>query len=66
VVPPEDSAPLHRVPAAVGYGSREGALLATGSQTRAWAHVFDGEDDPRMEEWRRSIARAAAEGGTRD
>jgi acyl-CoA thioesterase len=55
-----------------GYGhgsftawSLEGALLATGSQTASMAHVFDGEDDPRMEEWRRSIARAAAEGGTR-
>jgi len=56
-----------------GYGhgsftawSQEGALLATGSQTASMAHVFDGEDDPKMEEWRSSIARAAAEGGTRD
>ena len=56
-----------------GYGhgsftawSRDGALLATGSQTASMTHVFDGEDDPQMEEWRRSIARAAAEGGTRD
>jgi acyl-CoA thioesterase len=56
-----------------GYGhgsftawSREGALLATGSQTASMAHVFDGEDDPKMAEWRRSIARAAVEGGTRD
>ncbi len=56
-----------------GYGhgsftawSREGALLATGSQTASMTAVFDGPDDPRMEEWRRSIARAAAEGGTGD
>jgi len=56
-----------------GYGhgsftawSQEGALLATGSQTASMAHVFDGEDDPKMAEWRRSIARAAAEGDVRD
>ena len=55
-----------------GYGhgsftawSSEGALLATGSQTASMAHVFDGPDDPQIEEWRQSIARAAAEGGTR-
>ena len=47
-----------------GYGhgsftawSSDGALLATGSQTASMTHVFDGEDDPQMEEWRRSIAR---------
>jgi acyl-CoA thioesterase len=56
-----------------GYGhgsftawSRDGALLATGSQTASMTHVFDGENDPQMDEWRRSIARAAAEGGMRD
>ena len=56
-----------------GYGhgsftawSRDGALLATGSQTASMAHVFDGPDDPKLDEWHRSIARAAAEGGTRD
>jgi acyl-CoA thioesterase len=56
-----------------GYGhgsftawSRDGALLATGSQTASMTHVFDGPDDPQMDEWRREIARAAAEGGTRD
>ena len=52
-----------------GYGhgsfaawSREGVLLATGSQTASMTHVFEGEDDPQMEEWRREIARAATEG----
>jgi acyl-CoA thioesterase len=56
-----------------GYGhgsftawSSEGALLATGSQTASMTHIFDGPDDPQIEEWRQSIARAAAEGGTRD
>lgn len=56
-----------------GYGhgsftawSRGGELLATGSQTASMTHVFDGVDDPQMQEWRRSIASAAAEGGTRD
>jgi len=56
-----------------GYGhgsftawSRDGVLLATGSQTASMTHVFDGADDPQMEEWRREIVRAAAEGGTRD
>jgi acyl-CoA thioesterase len=56
-----------------GYGhgsftawSREGALLATGSQTASMTHVFDGEDDPQIDDWRRSIARAGAEGGTGD
>jgi hypothetical protein len=29
-------------------------------------HVFDGADDPHIEEWRRSIVRAATEGGSRD
>src|SRR5262245_21618811 len=55
-----------------GYGhgsftawSSDGALLATGSQTASMAHVFDGPDDPQIEEWRQSIARAAVEGGTR-
>ena len=55
-----------------GYGhgsftawSRGGALLATGSQTASMTHVFDGADDPQMEEWRREVARAAAEGGKR-
>jgi acyl-CoA thioesterase len=66
-----------------GYGhgsftawSIDGALLATGSQTASMTHVFDGQDDPQIEEWRQSIARAAsetaaaaqtagAEGGTR-
>jgi len=55
-----------------GYGhgsftawSRDGALLATGSQTASMTHVFDGPDDPQMEEWRRSIARTA-EGGPSD
>ena len=50
-----------------GYGhgsftawSSEGALLATGSQTASMTHVFDGSDDPRMEEWRQSNARAVA------
>jgi acyl-CoA thioesterase len=42
--------------------SSDGALLATGSQTASMAHVFDGPDDPRMEEWRRSIAAAVAAG----
>jgi len=56
-----------------GYGhgsftawSSDGALLATGSQTASMTHVFDSADDPQMDEWRRSIARAAAEGDTRD
>jgi acyl-CoA thioesterase len=56
-----------------GYGhgsftawSSDGALLATGSQTASMAHVFDGPDDPRMEEWRRSIAQAARAGQGRD
>jgi acyl-CoA thioesterase len=56
-----------------GYGhgsftawSREGALLATGSQTASMTHVFDGEDDPQIDDWRRSIARAGAEGGMGD
>jgi acyl-CoA thioesterase len=66
-----------------GYGhgsftawSTDGALLATGSQTASMMHVFDGPDDPQIEEWRQSLARAAsetaaavptvpAEGGTR-
>jgi acyl-CoA thioesterase len=66
-----------------GYGhgsftawSSEGVLLATGSQTASMTHVFDGPNDPHIEEWRQSIARAAAqsaaaastapaEGGTR-
>jgi acyl-CoA thioesterase len=54
-----------------GYGhgsftawSRAGALLATGSQTASMTHVFDGADDPQLEEWRRSIVRAATEGDT--
>jgi acyl-CoA thioesterase len=49
-----------------GYGhgsftawSRDGVLLATGSQTASMTHVFDGADDPQMEEWRRSIVEAA-------
>ena len=33
----------------------DGALLATGSQTASMTQVFDGEDDPQMDEWRRSI-----------
>jgi acyl-CoA thioesterase len=52
-----------------GYGhgsftawSPEGALLATGSQTASMTHVFDGPEDPQMEEWRRSIVRAAGTG----
>jgi acyl-CoA thioesterase len=58
-----------------GYGhgsftawSSEGALLATGSQTASMAYIFDGPDDPQIEEWRQSNARAAsmpAEGATR-
>jgi acyl-CoA thioesterase len=55
-----------------GYGhgsftawSSDGVLLATGSQTASMTFIFDGADDPQMEEWRRSIA-AAAEGGSRD
>ena len=55
-----------------GYGhgsftawSRDGALLATGSQTASMTVVFDGPDDPRMQEWRESIAQAAL-GGTSD
>lgn len=50
-----------------GYGhgsftawSSDGALIATGSQTASMTHVFDGPDDPHIEEWRASIARAAA------
>jgi acyl-CoA thioesterase len=50
-----------------GYGhgsftawSSDGALLATGSQTASMAHIFDGPDDPQIEEWRQSNARAAA------
>jgi acyl-CoA thioesterase len=50
-----------------GYGhgsftawSSDGALLATGSQTASMAHVFDGPDDPQIQEWRQSVARAAA------
>lgn len=53
-----------------GYGhgsftawSRDGVLLATGSQTASMTHVFDGPEDPGMEEWRRSIAEAAAAAG---
>jgi acyl-CoA thioesterase len=79
---------LHGDVASHGYGhgsftawSSDGVLLATGSQTASMTHVFDGDDDPQMEEWRRSIAQAAAaasqtmapppaparaEGGTRD
>jgi acyl-CoA thioesterase len=56
-----------------GYGhgsftawSREGALLATGSQTASMTHVFDNADDPHMDEWRREIVRAAEEGDKRD
>jgi acyl-CoA thioesterase len=56
-----------------GYGhgsftawSQRGVLLATGSQTASMTHVFDGEEDPQMDEWRRSIARAVAEGAARD
>jgi len=66
-----------------GYGhgsftawSGDGVLLATGSQTASMTHVFDGPNDPHIEEWRQSIVRAAsesaaaastapAEGGTR-
>jgi acyl-CoA thioesterase len=55
-----------------GYGhgsftawSSDGALLATGSQTASMAHIFEGPDDPKLQEWQQSIARAAAEGGTR-
>jgi acyl-CoA thioesterase len=54
--------------AADGYGhgsftawSSDGVLLATGSQTASMTHVFDGPDDPGMDEWRRSIVRAAEE-----
>ena len=39
--------------------SSDGVLLATGSQTASMTHVFDGPDDPQMEEWRQSIVRAA-------
>jgi hypothetical protein len=46
--------------------SRDGALIATGSQTASMTHVFESADDPQMDEWRRSIARAAAEGDTGD
>jgi acyl-CoA thioesterase len=52
-----------------GYGhgsftawSSDGALLATGSQTASMAHVFDGPDDPHIEEWRQMVARRAADG----
>jgi acyl-CoA thioesterase len=52
-----------------GYGhgsftawSREGVLLATGSQTASMAHVFDSADDPAMEAWRRSIVESAGRG----
>lgn len=67
-----------------GYGhgsftawSGDGVLLATGSQTASMTRVFDGPDDPQIEEWRQEVARAAsqtqsaaaaataAEGGTR-
>jgi len=51
-----------------GYGhgsftawSSEGALLATGSQTASMAHVFDGPDDPQIDEWRQSNERAASQ-----
>jgi len=40
-------------------------LVATGSQTASMTHLFDGADDAQMDEGRRSIARAAAEGDTR-
>jgi acyl-CoA thioesterase len=57
-----------------GYGhgsfiawSRDGVLLATGSQTASMTHIFDGPDDPQMEEWRNRIAaEAATEGATGD
>jgi acyl-CoA thioesterase len=71
-VPPTEWVLLHLRGdlASHGYGhgsftawSREGALLATGSQTASMTHVFDGADDPQMEEWRRSIVRAAAAAG---
>jgi acyl-CoA thioesterase len=49
-----------------GYGhgsftawSRDGALLATGSQTASMTRVFDATDDLQMEEWRQAIAREA-------
>ena len=55
-----------------GYGhgsftawSSDGALLATGSQTASMTHVFDGPDDPQMEEWRQSIARDRRHDGGR-
>jgi acyl-CoA thioesterase len=75
-VPPTEWVLLHLRGdvASHGYGhgsftawALDGALLATGSQTASMAHVFDGPDDPRMEEWRRSIALAAkSKGGSRD
>jgi len=56
-----------------GYGhgsftawSSDGVLLATGSQTASMTHVFDGTDDPKIDDWRREIVRAAAERGTSD
>jgi acyl-CoA thioesterase len=70
-VPPTEWVLLHlRGDAAThgsGHGSftawsRDGALLATGSQTASLTHVFDGPDDPQMEQWRRQIAEAAGRG----
>jgi acyl-CoA thioesterase len=50
-----------------GYGhgsftawSRDGVLLATGSQTASMVHVWDGPDDPALVEWRKRIANEAA------
>jgi acyl-CoA thioesterase len=70
-VPPTEWVLLHLRGdvASHGYGhgsftawSRDGVLLATGSQTASMTHVFDSADDPAMEEWRRSIAEAAGRG----
>jgi acyl-CoA thioesterase len=75
-VPPTEWVLLHlRADIATqGYGhgsftawSSDGVLLATGSQTASMTHIFDGPDDPRMEEWRNRIeAEAATEGVTGD
>jgi acyl-CoA thioesterase len=70
-VPPVEWVLLHLrgEVASHGYGhgsftawSRDGVLLATGSQTASMTHVFDSADDPAMEEWRRSIVEATRRG----
>jgi acyl-CoA thioesterase len=73
-IPPTEWVLLHlRADIAThGYGhgsftawSADGALLATGSQTASMTHIFDGPDDPQMQESRNAIARETA-GGNHD